>query len=60
MSKYENGYWDKITYWTHQLNQFIMKQDLRGVDSANNKLNYFIGKQWDLDFPLKQETFQVV
>ena len=60
MSKYENGYWDKITYWTHQLNQFIMKQDLRGVDSAHTKLNYFIGKQWDLDFPLKQETFQVV
>ena len=60
MSKYENGYWDKITYWTHQLNQFIMKQDLRGVDSAHNKLNYFIGKQLDLDFPLKQETFQVV
>jgi len=60
MSKYENGYWDKITYWTHQLNQFIMKQDLRGVDSAHNKLNYFIGKQCDLDFPLKQETFQVV
>ena len=58
--EYSNGYWDKITYWTHQLNQFIMKQDLRGVDSAHNKLNYFIGKQWDLDFPLKQETFQVV
>ena len=22
-SKYPNGYWDKITYWAHQLNQFI-------------------------------------
>ena len=60
MSKYENGYWGKIQYWTEQLNNCIVKQDLRGVDSAHNKLNFFIGKQWDLDYPLKQETFQVV
>ena len=50
-SKYSNGYWNKITYWTAQLNNSIVKQDLRGVDSAHNKLNYFIGKQWQLDFP---------
>jgi len=49
--EYSNGYWDKITYWTHQLNMFQMKQDLRGVDSAHNKLNYFIGKQWEIDYP---------
>ena len=60
MSKYKNGYWGKIQYWTEQLNNSIVKQDLRGVDSAHNKLNFFIGKQWDLDYPLKQETFQVV
>ena len=49
--KYENGYWDKITYWTGKLNQALLVNDLRGVDSAHNKLNYFIGRQWYLDFP---------
>lgn len=49
--KYSNGYWDKITYWTGKLNQSLLVNDLRGVDSAHNKLNYFIGRQWYLDFP---------
>ena len=52
--KYENGYWDKITYWTGKLNQALLVNDLRGVDSAHNKLNYFIGRQWYLDFPQAQ------
>ena len=52
--KYSNGYWDKITYWTEQLNNSVVKQDLRGIDSAHNKLNYFIGRQWYLDFPQAQ------
>ena len=50
-TKYSNGYWNKITYWTEQLNNSVVKQDLRGIDSAHNKLNYFIGRQWYLDFP---------
>ena len=50
--EYSNGYWNKITYWKDQLTDCILKQDLRGVDSAHNKLNYFIGKQWELDYPI--------
>ena len=53
-TKYSNGYWDKITYWTGKLNQALLVNDLRGVDSAHNKLNYFIGRQWYLDFPQAQ------
>ena len=49
--KYENGYWGKITYWTGKLNQALLTNDLKSVDSAHNKLNYFIGKQWEIDFP---------
>jgi hypothetical protein len=49
--KYENGYWGKITYWTGKLNQSLLMNDLKGVDSAHNKLNYFIGKQWEIDYP---------
>jgi hypothetical protein len=49
--EYSNGYWNKITYWTSKLNQAVEAGNLRGVDSAHNKLNYFIGKQWEIDFP---------
>ena len=49
--KYENGYWGKITYWTGKLNQALLVSDLKSVDSAHNKLNYFIWKQWEIDFP---------
>ena len=49
--KYENGYWPKIHYWTYKLNQANEANDLKSVDSAHNKLNYFIGKQWELDYP---------
>ena len=48
---YPNGYWDKITYWTGKLNSYLLMNDLKGVDSAHNKLNYFIGKQWEIDYP---------
>ena len=46
---YENGYWDKITYWIKELNQASYDNNLRGVDHAHRKLDYFIGRQWDLD-----------
>jgi len=49
--KYENGYWGKITYWTSKLNEAIEASNLIGVDSAHRKLDYFIGRQWDLDNP---------
>ena len=46
-TKYANGYWPKIQYWTAKLNEAVVSGDLRGVDSAHNKLDYFIQRQWD-------------
>jgi len=45
--QYPNGYWDKITYWTSKLQEAVDNNNLRGVDSAHRKLDYFIGQQWD-------------
>ena len=47
--KYKNGYWDKITYWINQLQQASYDNNLREVDHCHRKLDYFIGRQWDLD-----------
>jgi sulfur relay (sulfurtransferase) DsrC/TusE family protein len=52
---YENGYWDKITYWSSKLNEAIASKNLRGVDSAHRKLDYFIGREWDTN-PTKGVT----
>lgn len=46
-NRYPNGYWDKITYWTSKLQEAVDNNNLRGVDSAHRKLDYFIGQQWD-------------
>ncbi len=46
--QYENGYWEKITYWINQLQQASYDNDIRGVDHAHRKLDYFIGRQWNL------------
>lgn len=48
--KYLNGYWPKIQYWQYMLSDYVLQGDIRGVDKAHNKLNYFIGKQWELEF----------
>lgn len=50
MSKYSNGYWPKIQYWTSELSKAVIANDLRGVDTAHRKLNYFIDKQWFNEF----------
>ena len=46
-AKYTNGYWNKIQYWTTKLNEAVEANNLRGVDSAHRKLDYFIGREWD-------------
>ena len=56
---YENGYWDKITYWINQLQQASYDNDIREVDHCHRKLDYFIGRQWNLtdlysDVPIRQ------
>jgi hypothetical protein len=63
MSKYKNGYWPKIEYWTTQIRDEVFNTKKPCSDEVmyfHKKLQYFIGKQWDLDNPIKQETFQVV
>lgn len=51
MRKYENGYMEKIQYWTGKLNDEVMntkKPDLEMIDRIHRKLDFFIQKQWDL------------
>jgi hypothetical protein len=45
MSKYTNGYWAKIDYWTNKLNVATVKDDLPAVKLALSKLNYFVQRQ---------------
>ena len=45
MNNYVNGYWSKIDYWTHKLNQATVKDDLSAVKLALRKLNYFVERQ---------------
>lgn len=44
-TKYANGYWNKIDFWTHKLNVATVTDDLNGVKHALNKLNYFVQRQ---------------
>lgn len=63
MSKYENGYWPKIEYWTNKISAEVFNTKNPSSDEVmyfHKKLKYFIGKQWDLDNPMKQETFTVL
>ena len=53
-SRYPNGYMGKITYWTSKLNDEVMNTkspDIRMIESIHRKLDYFIGRQWEIDFP---------
>ena len=61
--KYKNGYWPKIEYWTTQIRDEVFntkKPELDEVMYFHEKLRYFLNKQWDLDNPIKQETFRVL
>ena len=61
MSKHENGYWPKIEYWTTQIRDEVFntkKPELEEVMYFHEKLTYFLGKQDELDNPIKQETFR--
>ena len=43
--KYPNGYIPKIEYWSGKLNYALAMGDQSGVEYANRKLTYFVGKQ---------------
>jgi len=52
MSKHENGYWPKIEYWTTQIRDEVFntkKPELEEVMYFHKKLQYFLGKQMDLE-----------
>jgi len=53
MSKYSNGYWPKIQYWTGKMNEAIQNSNLEMVDRAHRKLDYFIQQQWDKTIVVK-------
>ena len=46
-TKYPDGYWNKIEYWTNQLVEAVNNNNLRGVDTAHRKLDYFICRYWN-------------
>lgn len=57
---YAQGYWPNIQYWQGKFNDFILKQDIQGVDSAHRKLDYLIGKQWNLENRFnKMKTYEI-
>jgi len=58
MSKYKNGYWPKIEYWTTQIKDEVFntkKPELEEVMYFHKKLEYFLGKQDELDNPIIHE-----
>ena len=48
MSKYPNGYFPKIEYWTEMLVQAVKEEDIFEIDRVRGKLNYFIDRQHQL------------
>ena len=56
MSKYQNGYWPKIQYWTGKMNEAIQNSNLEMVDKAHQKLDYFIQREWDSKVVVKSNT----
>ena len=50
---YENGYWSKIEYWTGLLDIAWKQKDIEGTVLCVAKLEYFVGKQNELEDNLK-------
>tara|TARA_B110000977_G_scaffold24536_1_gene29946 strand:+ start:787 stop:966 length:180 start_codon:yes stop_codon:yes gene_type:complete len=50
---YENGYWPKVEYWTGLLNQALREKDVDGALLCVSKLEYFSGRQKDLEVDLE-------
>ena len=51
---YENGYWPKIEYWSGLLGIAVKQNDLSGATLCTSKLDYFTGKQKELEDNLKE------
>jgi len=51
--KYPNGYMPKIEYWTQRLVDAVKNEDIYEIDHCHNKMDYFIEKQYDLQWGKK-------
>jgi hypothetical protein len=47
--EYPNGYLPKIVYWQGQLIEATLKDDAAAIARAKSKLEYFEGRQAQLD-----------
>lgn len=47
--RYPEGYLPKIQYWTSRMNEEAAKGNLKGVEFASNKVQYFTGQQKNLE-----------
>ena len=56
MSRYPNGYYPKIEYWTGKLIEATKSRNLVDVDRAHQKLDYFIQQQWDSEVVVRSTT----
>ena len=45
MSKYVNGYMEKIGYWQYKLDKAVKNLDSKGIAYASSKLEYFTQRQ---------------
>jgi len=45
MSKYQNGYLPKISYWQTKWQEAIEKGDIPAALNAAKKVTYFIGRE---------------
>ncbi len=48
MSKYVNGYMEKIGYWQYKLDKAVEELDSKGIAFASSKLQYFTNRQLEV------------
>jgi hypothetical protein len=46
--KYENGFQEKISYWTQMLNGAVKNKDNASIVRCKEKLDYFVDRQLKL------------
>ncbi len=49
MTKYENGYMDKISYYQYKVNQAIENLDAKDLAFYSGKLAFFLERQRELN-----------
>ena len=53
-NRYPNGYEEKIGYWSYKLNKAISNLDVEGIKFAASRLEYFVGRQKEVNERLEQ------